>query len=480
MSNLSDLLDNLGLDNSKAVGFIGNALGALADISGAGATLGAVMALFSTDENNKSDELLNELRQSVQNILDVVDQTNGRTRWANISSRWNEIDSAFVDANSVLDNLPVDTAHLSQLNFFDRSQLVETCGRTVEQLLLPKCWELYIDDPVYYRDEWNGLMRPDPDDEAGSVFMDQYVMPQLLRAITIYVAVLVILLPDDLSKFVAPLARFRGFLIQKYIKSKSGIRTMSIPVVVPPAADYFDTQTHWRTGQGVLWGRWIIDEDGVAAVCLWDFCEKPSAYYDDSIEYFQQFGAVHIYTGISSYAKFPPRKAIGTDNYIRVSRIWDDGTDIRFALASHARWKDVYISAGLSDVWKSIDSLRLLTGANSFEHDWGQWWTIKEIWSLVQKPYVKDTTAQTAFLSDGAPLVDGSPVSARALFRQLYSLYGLATQDVLTGQPLLLSLRAVLAAAAIPETIPEADLDNWWGGQNPGPWFNVDNPSNYY
>jgi hypothetical protein len=451
MANLGDLLDLFGGSNLKSLIFVGDVVGVMADLAGAGEAIGAVIAVVDdflgssgkTGKNAQAETLLADIKGALQNLMDAIDQTNGRGRWTDITNRWAQVDDAFTKANAMLDNLPVDMAHLSELDFDARSTRIRECADTVELLIVPERWFLFKDDPAYYHDQWNSKMNPTPEDALGNVFNDSYVMPQLLRAISIYLLAISVFTPKDIANHKEDLGRFRTFLISRHDKSEGGIKTMSYAEF-----DAFNNERLWT-------GKLIFN-----IATNWDFGHKASAYYDGGIDYYQPFGAVHLFTGINSYDKFPPLPALGDPGLGTVN--------IKLALATRSRWKDVYVSVGLPEVWDCIDQLGRLIGEPPLDRDEGRWWRAREIHSILHKPLFIDRAPEFETLSDGTPLVTTAPISLMDTLTQLYKLYGMPTRDPFTNKQLPLSLRAVLDTATIRQKVPPEKLGDWWS-----PLFNA-------
>ena len=451
MSNLSDLLEKVGGKSLASLSFAGALMGVLADISGAA---GALMSLASfSQQADQTQSLLSELRSTLSEVLAELDQVNGRGRWQDISARWDAVDSAFGSANTVLGMLPEDLAHLSELDYAARSQRVFNCGLTVTDLMVPERWALYKDDPQPYRDDWNGPMTPDIRDSAGSVFDDRYVLPQLLKAISIYLFVLRTFLPNDVANFSEEIGRFRNFLIDRYVESKGGLRTMSFAFLDP-----FYNEFRW-TGEPMF---------NALVPGGWSYGQTTNAYFDGAVEYYQPFGAVHLYSGLSSFGKFPPRVHDGTTQGAVADVISDPRIGCKLAIPSQARRKDVYRSAGLATLWGAIDDLGRLVGAPSYERDEAAWWSVRELSSLHHTPLRIQPRGAPDFLtyawiSDGTPESGTNAISGKLLLNSLYDLNGLPTLDPLTGQPVALSMRKVLERATLRGLISPADLNVWWG-----------------
>jgi hypothetical protein len=301
-------------------------------------------------------------------------------------------------------------------------------------------------------------MAPSVEDDAGSVYCPNYVMPQLLNAIAIYLEVIRALLPDDISQHTNGLQRFRNFLVTNHDKSRDGIRTMGYPDL----SDIPDNDERSWTGELIYNARvpaWTMG--------YWDNNGQPhtlddGAYYDDRVDYYQPFGAIHIYSGANAYDKFPP---IPVDPNNPTRALDSPGFLIKLALATRARWKDLYQAIGLSVVWDTIEQLGRLTNAAPLGLDAGRWWTLREIHSIAQRPEKTGAPgARLAWLSDGAPLSTPTDIKFRDTLVNLYGLYGMPTINSLNpGQPTILSVRAVLDAAMLRAKVPPGQLSKWWG-----------------
>jgi hypothetical protein len=433
MSNLGDLLNLFGGSNRKSLEAVGSVLGILADVSGAIGAFGDFASFERQDNENTA--LLADIKHSLQDLLDAVDQVNAQLRWGDITGRWGAIDDAFADANTVLDGLPTDLQHLQELDFAARSARISECVHTIELLIVPERWLLFVNDPAYYHDAWNGTMAPDPEDSVGSVFSDAYVMPQLLRALSIYLEVIRLLTPDDLPTHSADLQRFRQALLANYAKSKNDIKTMGY---LDAGSSAFADERSW---QGTLMFN---------AATTWDFGSTASAYYDDGVTYYQPFGAVHVSSGVNAFDKFPPAPAPADTGFPSFL--------VRLALATRSRWKDVHLAAGLSLVWDAIDQLGRLTGLAAIGNDEARWWTVRELHSVLNVPEKLDNVHELAWLSDGAPLSTPAPISTREVLGRYYRLYGIPSAD--PSMPI--SVRAVITTGTLRQKVQPADLPRWW------------------
>jgi hypothetical protein len=148
-----------------------------------------------------------------------------------------------VPADRVVDGLVADANHLAELDYNARSQRVGDCANSLEGLRAFRNWHLFLKDPAYYQDDWNGPIQPDPDN-VGNVFSDSYVMPQYLRALAIYIRVIRLFFPNTfIDDFRDELRRFTGFLESQYNTSVDGIRMMALPIFwdIP-----FSNQFTWK------------------------------------------------------------------------------------------------------------------------------------------------------------------------------------------------------------------------------------------
>lgn len=449
MSNLSDLLNGLNVKQSNALGVAGSLMGLAADVSGAAGLLSIASALLGRDKSAELEGALQNIKREIQKVLEGVADTNWRGRWDDINNRLEHIDNAMADPLSVLDSLPDDLTAQPPLSSADRSERVQKCDFALERLRPPDFWHLPSIDPDYYKDAWNGLVSPQVFEGRGEppppppvdVFYDTYILQQYLRAIAIYLLVLRAFFPLEqiLQNHGGNIRRHADLLKEVHDTAKAGIVYMAVPFDFPP------------DGDAIPWGGGSIYN----SVPSWTLGLPPAAYYDDSIKYYQPFGAAYMFAGVSAFDKFPPYP---DGRYLDASTLVPMAAKIAFA--SRARWKDVYLAIGLAGVWDIINQLLQFLGEAQLPgRDPGRWWSLREVHSLLTRPiWLHNHSGE---LSDGT-YDAGARIIGRDTIGGLSQLSGLPVRDPqrLLGK-VRLSLATALRAAAIRDRV--TDLDVWWG-----------------
>jgi hypothetical protein len=455
MSNLTDLLNDVHIPNAGAVGVVGSLLGAAADVSGAAGLIDTLVSSFN-DKTAGIDSQLGAIRGALQTLVETVDELNGRTRWDDINRRLGDIDRAFAPAAGVLGSLADDLAASPPLDEAARSQRAATCYSAAYELMQSEHWDLPSTDLAYYQDPWNlDLLQPVFFDSRRAwppmmdVFYDVYVLPQYLRAVAIYLLVLRAFYPDEQvrANHADTLIQHMNRLQEVHDASAAGIHHMKVPIVdgwrnmLPddgPSTQVYEGDPHWTLGQPV------------------------SAYRDEAVEYYQPVGAVHVSSGYSASAKFPPYpdgQAITTDMQGMVAKV---------AFATRVRWKDVYLGTRLTDVWDGVNQLRVFLGQPQVGGDRGRWWSLRELYSMLTYPLWQGLGWPTTWwqgglepygLSDGS-YNDHTEISAKDTLRRLYLLSGLPPDPAFPGETVTLSLRTGLHATSLRE--PVEDLVTWW------------------
>jgi hypothetical protein len=471
MSDRDDKIGDVAQNNSIATQLVRTLVDvtaasfatALANISGVVSLIGLFIST-----NNQVPEALDEIKTALNSLLQAVDNINASLRWSHIVGRWKDIDNAFIPANSVLDLLEADVNNLAQLSYGDKSDRIAKCAETLESLQNSANWKLFWSDPVYYQDDYNRQSMPMPDSD-GSVFSPAYVLPQYVRALAIYLLVMRSIASEDIQYHSKDLKKFVNFLRDAHDRSAAGIVQTSVPTrggggspigiggnatgyrsLGLAQTPYADVPPFHSPDEPFLWGRW-------------DFGHDSSAYWDDTIEYYQPVGAVHAFSGASAITKVPPLVAIMSDFFSEYSPTYSYyGLFFyyKLQLASLVRGKEVYRSVGLVTVWDTIDQVGRMIGDSPIGKNRASWWSLREIRDFVPS-YGWDW-------SYAPPMPGEEPsstleISAANLLLQLYALYGIPKKDD-SGQSLtFLSFRKALDAAALRENVNATRLEDWWG-----------------
>ena len=382
MSNLSELLNGITGSNSEAVALIGNSLGVLADVSGGAGAILQIIGLFTS----ANDQVGAQLEKIQTTLLENFTLLNSREKAMVVTQRENRLNDAFREADGVLGTLKADLEADPPLPWGFRSEKIQRCIEAADIFDIAQddsFWKTLPVDEVYYQDYWSGTMSPAhglPDDRP--IFTDRYTLPAYIRAIHAFVLVIKAFDPDGYAEhFRDNLRRYADQLVTIHDLSAAQIRVLGIPFLTQATCQ-------WEGGEGgtptLVWYEqnsdyrentpWMGSGSNAQA-------GLPSgAYFDERVDTFQPFGAVHLFSGSSSVGKFPPvpndPAGVESANYHRLTT--------KVVVAAHARRKDVYRDVGLSELRTTIDSLRTIAGDPRFKgRDPGQWWTLRELAFLV-------------------------------------------------------------------------------------------------
>jgi hypothetical protein len=341
MSNLADFLNATGFKHAEAINLAGDAIGTLADISGAvDAVIGLISILISL-----SDDTSSKLSEIQVEIAQLFTEMRAEQRAQHILDRLNNLDPAIAQAQTAVDLLEEALRRNPPVSQEFRLQQIGLCLDAVNQLDHDAKWNSVFLDEVYYGqdpdpftgDLWSGEIVPSQSGN-GTVFSDRYILPLYLQTLSWFMLVAGAYDPNYKITFAGPLRRFTDRLQNVYDISRRGITFIRIPTfkeIFGTSSDEYDSV------DGVtLRGRWggLIDPQGTL----------------------HEYGMVHTYSGTSSISFYPqlPVPSSGPPAPIE----WLDRFNVPFNLALRRNWKEVYNAVGLRDVREIIKTLRSFTG----------------------------------------------------------------------------------------------------------------------
>ena len=381
MSNLADLLKQLSGANTAAINLAGNALGTLADLSGAVAAVTEVIGLFVS----KADDITPELQAIRDQLNQDFSALNADQRAAHILDRLRDLDAPYARSLTVVDQLPDDLRQVPPVSNEYRLQQIGICLDAVNDLDQDDKWLSVFNDEIYYgqneTDYWTGPIEPyeHPD---GTVFSDRYVLPYYLAVLYHFLITAAALEPNYRMLYATPLTRFLTRLQGVHDTMAQAIRIIRTPT---------------QEGVGIVNGGYNFNYD--TGVNYLDSPDEQSQWHSPFVwsqsvwnearlmeledAYFQEYGTVYLYGGYSQISYFPPipEPTVPPDVF------WPQFS-ARLNLAIRRNWKEAYAAIGLGDVWKTINVLRQLTGQPpAGVGDPGLTWSLRETNDLLGAAY---------------------------------------------------------------------------------------------
>ncbi len=199
MSNLGDLLNDIGIENAGAVGTIGDFIGALADLSGAGGAIGSLLDLLG----GQSDQTRAELQAISDAIKNGFQQLNAVLKSEGIIERTTNLSNQLSPAQAVLAALKALVNQQPPLTDYERTQQIEICITALQALGTSSAWEAPFSEQVFWTDAGSNVWankysvpidrgygdQSPTADSTGAVFNYTYVLPVYLQAVYIFLAV---------------------------------------------------------------------------------------------------------------------------------------------------------------------------------------------------------------------------------------------------------------------------------------------------
>jgi hypothetical protein len=360
MSNLSDLLDDIGIANGAPVELIGDTIGTLADAAGGVGAIVSLIGLFTSTGDQTEAEL--------QNILSTIQsdfaQLNAADQAGRLITRLTNVANQVGPAQAVLDTLSALVNLQPPATGAVRIQTIDTCITALNDLTPDIIWEAVYTDQIYWSDynEYFALNEFGQISDAGYgqqqpaqvapnsdlVFSYIYILPAYLHVLFIFLAVAAALDPDFGKNYADSVIRPAVTLLKnRHDQIVGGITQLS------PGS--WDGQSLWTQLSlslvpPPLW-------KGVSPIPPFPPSGTPilptGLLTGANIEY----GAVEKFSGYSSMANY--QLSFGTD----FEQDSSDPTPYnKFQLRLLKRAKDVYTSVGLLKVWKTINNLKTIVG----------------------------------------------------------------------------------------------------------------------
>jgi hypothetical protein len=274
MSNLSDLMKDIFHEQNDAITKAGDILGTLADLSGA---VGSVQLGISVVESIVGQD--DQLQDMFNAIMNEFQQVNQMLRTEEKLARMRDVDNGINSAVGVFQQLPamLIEPHLSaeyklgqvqicldSLNFFSNYD---------------DKWQTVYQEFPYYTDGWSGSLAP-PVPSDGLVFNYTYTLPQFLRALYIFLAVVNGLAPSSLPTYAPALSQAAARLLSIHDTIVTGI----VPTRLPGIWDVGGVEYPYSRAQQYI-----------------------SSWYESNQDLPWSYGAVELYSGANNVDSYLAR-----------------------------------------------------------------------------------------------------------------------------------------------------------------------------
>jgi hypothetical protein len=335
MSNLSDFFNAINGDSVDAIGAAGGLIGVVSQLVGAASGAISIFQWFTTQgqpSNAAIGAALAKLQADVQAAQNAVDTGVAAL---GLQSNYKAVDDVMDDATGVFGTLPtIDPNDETSV-----SSAITTCYTAMAALRddTGSKWTVpFADGASSYSDTWSGSLFPPHSDV---MFSYTYALPQFIRSISFFIAVIAALKPAALADYTADLVLCANRLQTVHDTILSAIVPTKIPLVDSIAyasssgTDFLHLETDWSNSN-----------PGQPILAAGDPNQWP-------------FGAVEEYSGaniVSSYWPYLPFQIEpGTipDNFIQLLQ-----------LRIEDRKKTLYMRVGLPAVRQTIHQLHVITG----------------------------------------------------------------------------------------------------------------------
>jgi hypothetical protein len=383
MSNLTVLLNDIGVGNSAPADAVGDLIGAVSDISGVLGTVGAVVSILNLVTGSGS-----ETAEQLQNILTTIQndfaELNAADKAHSIIAALTNVANDIGPAQTALQQLPASVNAQPPLTEGDIQTKIGNCMTAMNDLSADIIWTVTYSDQIYWTDALYGDQAPTG---SGSdlVFYYTYVLPAYMTALFAFLSVAACLDPEYVEHYADTVIRPAASLLQAKhdtILNSGGSPTSSYNGIVRlfPWAQGQSNKRPWNWNAQLLWQLRSAPQEGFYPPGM-SALSSPEGV---NIEY----GAVESFSGYSSIANYA--LIFGTD-------FPEDSTDWapfnKFQIRVLNRAKQVYTGVGLLSVWNTINKLKALVGD-----------------PLVPQPNFADWS----FRNDIAPVV-GAPTRLRSV-----------------------------------------------------------------
>jgi hypothetical protein len=354
VSNLADFLNQVADDSKNATNQAGGLLGLTADLSGA---IGLVQWFQNLGQPSNAD--LQAALDKLQATVNAARQaTDTGTAALGLQANFQAVDSVMDQAKGTFGTLPtIDPQDETSV-----STAITTCYTAMTALRddAGSKWTVpFAEGAACYEDAWSGSEFPP---HTNVMFNYTYALPQFIRAIGFFIAVIQGLKPSALPDYLADL----GLCADKLQNVYNTVMATLVATRVPQASDvafvYDETpapelRTSWsNAGTGPLGGG---DPN------LWPFGAVEQYSGANNVESYWQFLPFVIDPG-------PPGSMVITDGFLRLLQ-----------LRIEDRRKALYKKLGLTVVLQTINQLRTMTGQPLSASEPFERWSVRDALSIL-------------------------------------------------------------------------------------------------
>ncbi len=431
MSNSSDLLTQLGVQNGFISSLAGNLIGTLADFSGGvGAIAGLIESFESSD--NQIAAALSQLQTDLEQGFAQIDATLRATQ---IVSRQQALVASTAQAEATIQSLPAALKANPPVTEDYKLTQIQNCINALDSLDQDVQWLTVMNDEVYFTGDWSNPANyyfpnvwsvftqvqvgdipevhetpavkelPPQGNGDGTAFSDRYVLPLFMKELAIFLAVATAFDPNYRVDYSAAITRYANRLIWAYQKSAGGLSAFPTPSPVDigiagapwvPEPNGFPTPTYYFTQQPFIYltcTPWLGSNDAASWLSVPQPASPDQSKMDEGLfgspyqatfitGVGQPYGVVHLYSGASNVVAFPP--IVGPQSGPPPPEGYYEAFLIRLFVARRARWKELHTSLGLTNVVDTADKLRTMLGEGPFlSPNPGKGWTLREIANLL-------------------------------------------------------------------------------------------------
>ncbi len=356
MPNLNDFLDAITDQNKGATDVVGGFLGLVADISG-------VIGFLQWFQNigQPADAAVQAALNKLQAAIDAGTQaTDTGVAALGLQQNYQAVDSVVDPARGVFGTLPtIDPQDETSV-----SDAITTCFTALIALRddVGSKWTVpFAEGATSYTDDWSGNLFPP---HTNVMFNYTYVLPQFIRTIGYFMAVIAALKPSALADYLGDLDLCADRLQSVHDSIMSTLVGMRVPQVGDVAYISFETNLEQ------LKTDWFNVKSGGQPV-------------DGPDPNLWPLGAVEEYSGASildsywTYLPFrfdpgPPGNPILTGNFLRL-----------LELRIEDRRKALYRRIGLPVVLQTINQLRTITGQPPSASQPYERWSVRNALSIL-------------------------------------------------------------------------------------------------
>ena len=385
------LFNAASVEDKNALEMFGIALGAAADISGAGELVSIVVDKVESILNSSSDG-----NAAVERYLSAIQAEAGlliaSERIAHLITRLQDLKKTIGVAQGDCEGLPGELQSDPPPSQDFKFGQINECRGIVDGLNNDEQFATNVLEEKYYEDPWSGPIAPQDGDFVlpGAAHSTKFILAQFLRALDYFLTVG--------QAFDQNFVRDnREHVLQPYLdrlESTYGKVVQNIVALRAPSQDELLGPPHF-IGIG---DEQAYEEFGGFCNGPWAKAGNPIPQFDPNPVFYQMYGAVDRFAAHFAVGNYPgvPVNADFTIN--GPAGTLDFGSPVadfifpapnefytRF-VAGHSvqnlyAWKQVYLGIGLDKLKTSIDEVRKILGqapSDGFALPSGLWWSLRE------------------------------------------------------------------------------------------------------